>query len=108
MFYSYITVLMRSIDFLLILMCLMTFLMTSVTTVSSQILLTFSLPKKKKKGKERVLIVYCIFRMRITVLFEVIWGLKNIEGDVKKKKEEEIHVLEVTHFWTNLLWETVA
>lgn len=46
--------------------------------------------------------------MRITVLFEVIWGLKNIEGDVKKKKEEEIHVLEVTHFWTNLLWETVA
>lgn len=64
--------------------------------------------KKKKKGKERVLIVYCIFRMRITVLFEVIWGLKNIEGDVKKKKEEEIHVLEVTHFWTNLLWETVA
>lgn len=45
--------------------------------------------------------------MRITVLFEVIWGLKNMEGDVKKKKEE-IHVLEVTHFWTNLLWETVA
>lgn len=87
-------------------MCLMTFLMTSVTTVSSQILLTFSLPKKKKK-KERVLIVCCIFRMRITVLFEVIWGLKNMEGDVKKKKEE-IHVLEVTHFWTNLLWEAVA
>lgn len=24
--------------------------------------------------------------MRITVLFEVIWGLKNMEGDVKKKK----------------------
>lgn len=54
-------------------------------------------PLKKKKGKERVLIVYCVFRMRITVLFEVIWGLKNMEGDVKKKKEE-IHVLEVTHF----------
>lgn len=62
-------------------MCLMTFLMTSVTTVSSQILQAFSLQKK-----EWILIARYIVRMRISILFKGIQGIKNMGIKKKKKK----------------------